>query len=277
MNYRQRSVRFIRDSGERPAAREGSLTRLATGAGGSVPMSRQNQQPAGSVGQETHGGPTSSMQQPTGQSGGMHGQSSGMQGQSGGMQGQSGGVGSQQMGGQQTSGQVGGQQMGGQTGSSHQQTHQQVGQQFESELTPELNRALESFDRVVEIASWCADKCIESGPQMAECARLCTDLADLASLNEKLIARDSINGPEVAETYLLVAQQGLPILEQFQQSPHVQETLQAVHQSIESTNELLGSIGGQQGFQEMSQQEQMGQQGQTSQQGQTGQQFPQSY
>ena len=238
----------------------------------------------GSSGRETYAGGTSEpMQQPMDQPGGMQGQSGGMQGQSGGMQGQSGGIQGRlgemqgQPGGMQGrlgemqgqpgvvggAGEVGGQQMGGQTGTFHQETHQQVGQQFEAELTPELNQALESFDRVVEIASWCADKCIESGPQMAECARLCNDLADVAALNEKLIARDSVNGPEVAETYLLVAQQGLPTLEQFQQSPHVQETLRAVHQSIESTNELLGSIGGQHG--------------QTSQHGQTGRQFPQSY
>jgi len=165
---------------------------------------------------------------------------------------------------------MGGQQMRGQPGTSHQSTHQQVGQQFESELTPELNQALEAFDRVVEISSWCADKCIETGPEMAECARLCNDLADIAELNEKLIARDSINGPEVAETFLRVAQQGMPILQQYQQTPHVQETLQAVEQATETTNRLLSSIGGQQGFQEMAQQmqgSQMGQQG-----GQMGQQ-----
>lgn len=221
-------------------------------------MSHQHQQSTGSVGHGTYGGqggqPQSKggsqamgtsqrMQQPMGQSQGIGGQ------------------------------------MGTQTGTSHQTTHQQVGTQFESELTPELNKALEAFDRVVEIASWCADKCIEMGPEMAECARLCEDLSELAELNEKLIARDSINGPEIAEAYLRVAQQGIPILQQFQQSPHVQETLQAVDQSINSTNKLLTSIGGQrqQGFQEMAQQSQ----GQMTQQpqGQTGQQFggPQSY
>jgi hypothetical protein len=177
---------------------------------------------------------------------------------------------------------VGGQtgtQFGSQTGTPHKTTHQQVGKQFESELTPELNTALESFDRVVEIASWCADKCIEMGPEMAECARLCDDLAELAELNEKLIARDSINGPEVAEAYLRVAQQGIPILQQYSQSPHVQETLQAVDLSINATNQLLTSIGSvQQGFQELAQQAQFQQpQGQMGQQYPTGGKFTESY
>ncbi|WP_435177782.1 hypothetical protein [Halorussus sp. AFM4] len=202
-------------------------------------MSQQYQQPTGSTGQQTYG--------QTGQQtyGGQQTQQQPMQ--------------STQFGGQQS-------------GQSHQMTHQRVGQQFESEMTPELNQALESFDRVVEIAEWCADKCIESGPQMAECARLCEDLADLASLNEKFIARDSINGPEIAEAFLTVAQQGLPILQQHQQSPHVQETYQAVTQAMDATEKLLNSIsGGQQGT-TMGIQEQVSQQSGQMQGGQMGQQ-----
>ena len=207
-------------------------------------MTQQYQQPTGSIGQQSQYGGQMNQQQPPMQS-------------------------------QQTGGQMGTQQ----SGSTHQQTHQRVGQQFEQSLTPELNEALESLDRVVEIAEWCADKCIEGGPQMADCARLCEDLADLASLNEKMIARDSINGPELAEAFLKVAQHGMPILQQHQQSPHVQETLQAVQQSTEAINKLLDSIsGGQQspttGIQEQVQQQggQMGGQSMGSQ-STGGQQF----
>jgi hypothetical protein len=161
-----------------------------------------------------------------------------------------------------------------QSGTAHRATHERVGHQFESEMTDELNQALEAFDRVVDVSEWSADKCIESGPQMADCARLCEDLADLASVNEKLIARDSINGPEVAEAFLKVAQQGLPILQQYQEMPHVQETHQAVTQAMDATNKLLNSIrGGQQrpttGIREQTQQQGTQAMGQSLQQPQT--------
>lgn len=233
-------------------------------------MTQDYPQSTGSIGQQTHGG--QSQQRPMGQT-------SERPQSMGSSQGMQSSMGTSQMG--QPGGQTGtGTQMGSaSTGSAHQTTHQKVGHQFESELTPELNEALEAFDRVVEIASWCADKCIETGPQMAECARLCDDLAELAELNEKLISRDSINGPEVAEAFLRIAQQGLPILQKYQM-PHVQETLQAITSAIDSTEKLLNSIGGkqqmggQQGFQEMAQQPQGGQQFQ--QQPQSQQFQPQS-
>ena len=155
--------------------------------------------------------------------------------------------------------------------STVQQGHQQQSRSADAgQLPQQYRQSLSAVAQAIEVCGWCADKCIETGPEMAECARLCNDLADIAELNEKLIARDSINGPEVAETFLRVAQQGMPILQQYQQTPHVQETLQAVEQATETTNRLLSSIGGQQGFQEMAQQmqgSQMGQQG-----GQMGQQ-----
>jgi hypothetical protein len=153
-------------------------------------------------------------------------------------------------------GQPTGQSMGQQTQGMGQQ---QLGGGFHATLPTEFRTALEDFAKVTQIAEWCADKCIEEGPQMAECARACEDLADLAELNEKLIARDSIFGPQVAEAYLQVTQQALPILQQFEQSPHVGETLSAVTRSIDSIEYLLSTIGyqpttgtgggmGQQGF-----------------------------
>lgn len=167
----------------------------------------------------------------------------------------------QQFGGQQSMGQQGmGQPM---SQGMSQPTGQQTGQQgsFHAQLPPEFRNALEDFGKVTAIAEWCADQCIESGPQMAECARACEDLADLADLNEKLIARDSMFGPQVAKAYIEVAQQALPILQQHQQMNHVNETLSTVERSLDSIHQLLSTIG---------QQSQMGQSGGMQTTGQQG-------
>ena len=139
---------------------------------------------------------------------------------------------------------------------------QQQGSQFHATLPIEFRTAMEDFAKVTQIAEWCADKCIEH-QGMAECARACEDLADLAELNEKMIARDSVFGPQVAEAYLMVAQQALPILRQFEQSPHVSETLSAVTRSLDSIEQLLSTIGYQPTTQSGGG---MGQQSQTTQQ-----------
>lgn len=158
---------------------------------------------------------------------------------------QTGGPTSQQTGGmgQQTSGPMGQQPGGGMGQQMGQQMGEQFGGGFHATLPGEFRTALEDFAKVTQIAEWCADLCIEHGPQMAECARACEDLADLADLNEKLIARDSVFGPQVAEAYLQVVQQAIPILQQFQQMDHVSETLSAVTRSQESIERLFGAIG----------------------------------
>ncbi|WP_192498437.1 hypothetical protein [Halorussus halophilus] len=180
--------------------------------------------------------------------------------------------------GQQQPQSLGTQQMGGKVSSMGQR--KRIGQQFESELSNELRESLALFDEVSDVAEWCADKCIEHGPQMAECARLCEDVADIAELNKKMIARDSVNGPELADAFLRVAQQGRQTLQQHQQQPHVQETLQVLDQTVDATNKLLSSIGqqsvGQQGTQWQGQSQQFGQSSQqTPQIQQHSQQSPQ--
>lgn len=133
----------------------------------------------------------------------------------------------------------------GQTQQGQIQQGQQMGQQqmggFHAQLPTEFRTALEDLSKVSQIAEWCTDQCIQDG--MADCARACKDLADLAELNERLIARDSITGPEVATAYLQVAQQLLPTLQQYQESPHVSETLSTVTRSLDSFEHLLSSIG----------------------------------
>ena len=131
-------------------------------------------------------------------------------------------------------------QMQGQTQIQGQQQGRGPGMMFEDHLTNELRIALEDFNDVTHVAEWCAVRCAREGPQLADCARVCEDIAELAELNEKLIARDSMFGPEIAETFVRVAQQGLPEIQQHQQAhPHVTETISVINRAIDSCNTLL--------------------------------------
>jgi hypothetical protein len=55
---------------------------------------------------------------------------------------------------------------------------------------------------VVEAAvggPWCADGCADHGEEMARCVRLCRDVADIAALHVRLMARDSEYSGYLAE------------------------------------------------------------------------------
>nr|WP_254769469.1 hypothetical protein [Salinilacihabitans rarus] len=119
---------------------------------------------------------------------------------------------------------------------------------FEDHLTNELRIALEDFTEVSHVAAWCAKECAQEGPQLAECARICTDIADMAEFNERLIARDSMFGPEVADLFVRVATEALPELEAFQHHSHVDETIGVIDRTIDSCRTVLEMVdqGGQQ-------------------------------
>ncbi|QCC58870.1 hypothetical protein NP511_10470 [Natrinema thermotolerans] len=116
---------------------------------------------------------------------------------------------------------------------------------FEDHLTNELRIALEDFTELSHVADWCAKMCASEGPQLATCAAICRDIAELAAFNEKLIARDSMFGPEIADTFIRIAREGLPELQQFQQHPHVAETISAIDRTMDSCTTLLEMVGGQ--------------------------------
>ncbi|GAB3678063.1 hypothetical protein [Halopiger thermotolerans] len=146
---------------------------------------------------------------------------------------------------------------------------------FEDHLTNELRIALEDFTELSHVAGWCAKECAGMGPHMQTCARVCHDIAEIAELNEKMIARDSMFGPELAETFLRVATEGLPEIRQHgQHSPLIAETVATIERTMNSCETVLGMVGQQGGAGEMGQhghQGGMSQHGQMGQQGQMGQ------
>lgn len=158
---------------------------------------------------------------------------------------------------------TGGQGMGGQGRMS-----------FEDHLTNELRIALEDFTELSHVADWCAKMCASEGPQLATCAAICRDIAELAEFNEKLIARDSMFGPEIAETFVRIAEESLPELQQYGQHPHVAETISVINRTIDSCTTVLETVGGQQsmpGGQGMEGQQTGGQRPTSGGQGMSGQ------
>ncbi|WP_323192733.1 hypothetical protein [Halostella sp. PRR32] len=130
---------------------------------------------------------------------------------------------------------------------------QQTGQNFEADLTGELRTALEDFETVTDVTQWCVDKMIEKGPQMATCIRVCQDIGELADLNARMIARDSIYGLEAAMLFASVAEDGLQEIKRHQ-NPHCQETVAVVNRALDSTYQLLESFGQPQLIQQVEQQ-----------------------
>ncbi|WP_435154956.1 hypothetical protein [Haladaptatus sp. DFWS20] len=165
---------------------------------------------------------------------------------------------------QPTGGQFGGtgQQTGGQQG---QQIGQQSGQQqvyaYDEMLPNDMRTALHDFSHLKKSCEWAAEQVHGQMPGETEIPRTLEDLAEIAELNEKLIVRDSRHGPEVAQTFLTVAQDDLQQLQQVaQQQPILTTVVSDLQRAINSTTQLLGSIGQQVGGQQSIGQQSGGQQ-----------------
>lgn len=117
---------------------------------------------------------------------------------------------------------------------------------LEDDLTDGMRIALHDATEAANTSEWCADECISEGsPEMSECIRLCRDVADLASLTARFIARGSLFGPEVAETFAMAAEE---CARECAHHPHAhcQETAYVLQRAADSTWALLDEISGQQ-------------------------------
>lgn len=126
---------------------------------------------------------------------------------------------------------------------------------LEEGISDEMRVALHDFVQAANACEWCADQCLDEGPQMAECIRLCRDVADLAELNIQLLTRDSVFGPEAAEVFALAAD---ACAQECAQHPmkHCQECAEVLPRAARSTRKMLASFGAQgtQGMQAQSMQ-----------------------
>lgn len=65
-------------------------------------------------------------------------------------------------------------------------------------LNDQERECIEICTEATEVSEWCADECIGT-EEMDQCARLCRDVADIASLHARFMARDSNYSEQLAE------------------------------------------------------------------------------
>ena len=165
-------------------------------------------------------------------------QPGGQYGATGGQFGQPIGQGGAQMGQQ---GQQFGQGGGGQMGQSGGQGGP-MDLKLEEGLTDEMRVVLHDLVQSATTTEWCAERCVDEGPEMSECLRLCRDVADLATLNVQLISRDSIFGPEAIEVFASAAEACAQECARHGHR-HCQECAEVLSRAVQSTRKMLASFG----------------------------------
>ncbi|WP_255196158.1 four-helix bundle copper-binding protein [Halorarius litoreus] len=113
---------------------------------------------------------------------------------------------------------------------------------LEEGITEEMRVVLHDFVEAANVTEWCSEQCLDEGPHMAECVRLCRDVADIATLNARLLSRDSAFGPELAELFVNAAE---ACAQECAQHPnrHCQECAEVLPRAARATRKMLTSLG----------------------------------
>ena len=67
-------------------------------------------------------------------------------------------------------------------------------------LSERERECLDNCFEAAQTCEWCADECIGMGEGMARCIRLCRDVADVATLHARTMARNSGYSGDLAAT-----------------------------------------------------------------------------
>lgn len=114
---------------------------------------------------------------------------------------------------------------------------------LEEGISDEMRVTLHDFVQSANACEWCAAQCLDEGPQMAECIRLCRDVADLARMNTQLLTRDSAFGPEAAEVFVAAAEACADECAQHSHK-HCQECAEVLTRAARSTRKMISSFRG---------------------------------
>ncbi|AGB16576.1 hypothetical protein Halru_1980 [Halovivax ruber XH-70] len=70
-----------------------------------------------------------------------------------------------------------------------------------------MERCIDSCSEASQACEWCADECIGMGEEMANCIRLCRDVADLTSMNARFMSRNSGYSIDLSELVIDAAEE----------------------------------------------------------------------
>ena len=87
---------------------------------------------------------------------------------------------------------------------------------------------------------WCVDECVDEGEDMAECIRLCRDVADVATLHARFMARDSNYSASLAEECAGVCEECAEVCGRHEQA-HCQPCADVVSTCAESCRSMAGA------------------------------------
>lgn len=109
-------------------------------------------------------------------------------------------------------------------------------------LTEPTRVALHDVIKAHRVCEWCADQCLDEGPEMARCVRLCRDVADLSDVTAEFLIRKSIFAPDVAQTFAEAAEECARECSQHSHE-HCQECARVLPRAAETVRELAAAMG----------------------------------
>ncbi|MFC6987558.1 four-helix bundle copper-binding protein [Haloplanus sp. GCM10025708] len=106
-------------------------------------------------------------------------------------------------------------------------------------LSEEERECIEICNEATEVCEWCADECL-GDEEMEECARLCRDVADIASLHARFMARNSNYSAQLAEACAGVCEECAEECERHD-AQHCQVCAEVLKECAESCRNMMSA------------------------------------